>query len=396
MAEPLPPRRGEMARQFALLGLTAFGGPTAHLAFFRERFVQRLRWINEAQYANIVALCQVLPGPASSQVGLLLGYTWGGHLGAFIAWLCFTLPSAILMAAFAWSLNQWAWPPALLQGLKIAALAVVCQALWGMAHSLCPDAPRRFMAALATLALLVAPTPWAQAAVMLACGAWMVWRGPPTPSASHSNTRPTSSTWRLWWLALIVVLMGSAAWAALSGQAAAQQVAALLRVGASVFGGGHVVLPMLQAEFVAPGWVDAERFQAAYGAAQALPGPLFTFAAFLGADANAGLHGAWGAAIATVAIFLPAYLLVMACWPLWHALQRAPRVQAALAGVNAAVVGVLAATALNPMLGQSVHRPLDAALLLLAIAALVVRRSHPLAVIAACLLLRGLASELGL
>lgn len=377
----------DIARHFSILGCTAFGGPTAHLGFFRERFVQRLRWLSDEQYVAFVALCQLLPGPASSQVGLLIGYTRGGHLGALTAWLCFTLPSAVLMTLFALSLHQLHWPPAILQGLKIAALAVVAQALWGMARSLCPDAPRRVMAALSTACLLALPGVWGQALVMLVCGVIMATR------ATETATAPTHDTagphWgQGWWLALALVLAGSVLWAWLSREVWQQQTAALLRIGASVFGGGHVVLPMLHAEFVDTGWVDGNQFQAGYGAAQALPGPLFTFAAFLGASASPGLSGWSGAAVATVAIFLPSFALVMGGKPLWSALQRAPRVGAAIAGVNAAVVGVLAATWLHPMLGQSIHSATDALLALGAGWALVARRVHPLIVIAACVLLR--------
>ena len=377
----------DIAKHFGLLGCTAFGGPAAHLGFFHERFVQRLRWLSDEQYAAFVALCQLLPGPASSQVGLLIGYTRGGHLGALTAWLCFTLPSAVLMTLFALSLHELHWPPAALQGLKIAALAVVAQALWGMARSLCPDNPRRVMATLSTACLLTLPGVWSQALVMLLGGLAMAVL---KRNAVHATTTAKAhSGWgQGWWLALALGVAGSALWAWLSPEVWHQQTAALLRIGASVFGGGHVVLPMLHAEFVDTGWVDGERFQAAYGAAQALPGPLFTFAAFLGASASPGLQGWSGATLATVAIFLPSYALVMGGLPLWSALQRAPRVGAAIAGVNAAVVGVLAATWLHPMLGQSIHSASDALLAMAAAWALVARRVHPLIVIAACVLLR--------
>lgn len=387
----------ELAWHFAGLGLVAFGGPSAHLAWFRRRFVQQLRWMDEAAYAELVALCQFLPGPASSQVGMAIGHRRAGHLGAAVAWLSFTLPSALMLAAFGLGVSHIsATAGPWLQGLKLAALAIVAHALWGMTQALCPDRMRRVLALLSTACLLALPHASAQVAIMLLCGAAFAWWSRldvPSPDTEPHHEAP-AGWWRglRWWLALALLVVGAALWAQASGDAISAQIATLLRVGATVFGGGHVVLPLLHSSFVDSGWMDAALFQAGYGAAQAVPGPLFTFAAFLGAASDVGLSGWGGALIATVAIFVPAYALLMGGLQLWQQLKQAPRVLAALAGVNAAVVGVLAATWLHPMLSQSIHHAVDAIIGAAAALALLRWGAKPLWVIAACVIARGVWS----
>lgn len=387
----------ELAWHFAGLGLVAFGGPSAHLAWFRQRFVQQLRWLDEATYAELVALCQLLPGPASSQVGMAIGYRRAGHLGAAIAWLSFTLPSALMLAAFGLGVSQIsAAADPWLQGLKLAALAIVAHVLWGMAQALCPDRMRRVLALLSTACLLALPHASAQVAVMLLCGVAFTWWTRLEAPSPHTTSRSEAPEgwWRglRWWLALALLILGTALWAQSNGDVISAQIATLLRVGATVFGGGHVVLPLLHSSFVDTGWVDATLFQAGYGAAQAVPGPLFTFAAFLGAASEVGLHGWGGALVATLAIFAPAYALLMGGLHLWQQLKQAPRLLAAVAGVNAAVVGVLAATWLHPMLSQSIHHAVDAVIGAAAALALLRWGAKPLWVIAACVIARGVWS----
>lgn len=337
---------------FLRLGLTAFGGPVAHLAFFRSEFVHKRGWLDDAAYADLVALCQFLPGPASSQVGLALGLARAGYAGAAAAWAGFTLPSALLLIACALGLAHWGGLSAgLLAGLKIVALAVVAQALWGMAQSLCPDWRRRLLALGAAALALTLPGTWGQLLV-LATGALVGLAGlsAPVPTAAAGLHCPIPARQGLFWLllcaALLLALPLLAQYQPAQGWAL---VAAFFRTGALVFGGGHVALPLLDGAVVASGWLDAPTFLAGYGAAQAVPGPLFTFAAFLGS----AIAAPQGAAMATLygllallAIFAPAFLLVAGALPFWQNLRSQPRVRTALAGINAAVVGMLLATLL--------------------------------------------------
>lgn len=362
------------------LGLTSFGGPVAHLGYFREEYVVRRRWLPEPAYADLVALCQFLPGPASSQVGIAVGILRAGLPGGLAAWLGFTLPSALLLVAFAHGvrgldLGAAGW----LHGLKVVAVAVVAQAVWGMARTLCPDRPRATLAVLGALAALLVPTAAGQVGVIAAAGlaGWGLLR-PPPPGESGAIRVPFGPAPAVGALALFFVLLaGAPVLRHLAPGPALAVFDSFYRTGSLVFGGGHVVLPLLQAEVVPPGWVSSEQFVAGYGAAQAVPGPLFTFAAYLGA-AMAPRPGGWaGAALALGAIFLPAFLLVVGTLPFWDRLRRRRAFQAALLGINAAVVGLLLAALYHPVWTSAVRGPADFALALGAFALLMVWRLPP-------------------
>jgi chromate transporter len=372
---------------FLRLGLTSFGGPVAHLGYFREALVVRRRWLSERNYADLVALCQFLPGPASSQVGMALGLARAGYPGALAAWLGFTLPSAVALILFALGLAHWgdAVPAGLLHGLKVVAVAVVAQAVWGMARSLCPDVPRTSLMAVAACAVLWWSSAWAQVLVLALAALVGLWTLAPGQAAVHEPLPiPVGRRAGMAWLALFVALLLGLPWAVAVFPHATLAVAdAFYRAGSLVFGGGHVVLPLLQAELVPTGWVDQDTFLAGYGAAQAVPGPLFTFAAFLGASLQMGPQGVWGALVCLLAIFAPSFLLVAGALPFWEGLRAHPRMQAALAGVNAAVVGLLVAALYQPVWTSAVHTPQDFALALLAGVALMAWKLPPWLVVAA-------------
>ena len=373
---------------FLRLGLTSFGGPVAHLGYFREELVVRRRWLSERNYADLVALCQFLPGPASSQVGMALGLARAGYPGALAAWLGFTLPSAVALILFALGLAHWgdAVPAGLLHGLKVVAVAVVAQAVWGMARSLCPDAPRTSLMAVAACAVLWWSSAWAQVLVLALAALVGLWTLAPGQAAAHEPLPiPVGRRAGMAWLALFVALLLGLPWAVAVFPHATLAVAdAFYRAGSLVFGGGHVVLPLLQAELVPTGWVDQDTFLAGYGAAQAVPGPLFTFAAFLGASLQMGPQGVWGALVCLLAIFAPSFLLVAGALPFWEGLRAHPRMRAALAGVNAAVVGLLVAALYQPVWTSAIHTPQDVALALLAGVALMAWKLPPWLVVAAC------------
>lgn len=366
---------------FLRLGLTSFGGPIAHLGYFREEFVTRRRWLSERSYADLVALCQFLPGPASSQVGMALGLSRAGYAGVLAAWAGFTLPSAIALVLFASGLAAYgeAVPAGLLGGLKIVAVAVVAQAVWGMARTLCTDVPRVTIMAISTGFALLMPSTWGQVGVIVLAGvaglSFLSFQ-----RAEHHDPLPIAVGHRasLGWITLFVLLLlGLPALASLIPSQFLAVVDAFFRAGSLVFGGGHVVLPLLQAEVVPPGWVDNESFLAGYGAAQAVPGPLFTFAAFLGASMSQPPTGWMGAAACLLAIFVPSFLLVAAALPYWERLRRNPRMQAALGGINAGVVGLLLAALYDPVWTSAIHGPRDFGLALLAFVALVSWRLPP-------------------
>lgn len=371
----------EVLAVFTRLGLTSFGGPIAHLGYFREEIVRRRGWVDEATYADLVALCQFLPGPASSQVGIALGTARAGVLGGVIAWLGFTLPSALALTAFALGVGGLglAGESGWLHGLKVVAVAVVAQAVWGMAKSLTPDAPRGTLAILAAILLLVWPTAPAQIAAIV-IGGLVGWRWL-RADAPEARPGPTISVPRGLSLAGIVLLVsglvGLPALAAATGSHAVALFDAFFRAGSLVFGGGHVVLPLLEQSVVAPGWVSRDQFIAGYGAAQAVPGPLFTFAAYLGAIGGPAPSGAAGAALALAGIFLPSFLLVWAALPLWGRLRSAGWAQATLRGVNAAVVGLLLAALYDPVITSAIAGPVDVALALAAFAALHIWKAPP-------------------
>jgi chromate transporter len=367
-----PPARGSVGEVFAAflkLGVMSFGGPIAHLGYYREELVIRRRWLDEAGYADLVALCQFLPGPASSQVGFSLGVLRGnGILGGLAAWLAFTLPSAILMFTFASVAGRFTGPLALgfLHGLKLVAVAVVAQAIWGMTRSLTPDRPRAGIALAALAVVVMFPGSLAQvAAIVLGAlaGLWLC-RAEVAPVSGGLNF-PVSRRAGGIALAIFAALLVATPFAvAASGSPGLAMFDAFYRSGALVFGGGHVVLPLLQAEVVTPGWVSNETFLAGYGLAQAVPGPLFTFAAYLGAVMSTPPNGLAGAAIALFALLLPGMLLVYGMLPFWDSFRTRPSAQAAMRGTNAAVVGILGAALYNPVWTSAVLTPRDFALAL--------------------------------
>ncbi len=378
---------------FLRLGLTSFGGPVAHLGYFREEFVARRQWLSERDYADLVALCQFLPGPASSQVGMALGLGRGGYAGALAAWLGFTLPSAVLLILFALGITHYGdvLPAGALHGLKVVAVAVVAQAVWGMARHLCSDVPRVSIMVAAACAVLLFSSTWTQVGVIICAGIIGFWlfNIAAFNSASDSAVQsvPAQHHRRIgaFWLSIFAVLIIALP---LIVQAFPSHTLAVIdafyRAGALVFGGGHVVLPLLQAEVVPPGWVNGDTFLAGYGAAQAVPGPLFTFAAFLGASMQGFSSGWLGGFIAVVAIFLPSFLLIAGALPYWDTWRRNYRVQAALTGVNAGVVGLLLAALYDPVWTSAIYSVQDFALALVALVALMFWKFPPWLVVIAC------------
>ena len=357
------------------LGVTSFGGPIAHLGYFREEYVRRRKWLDEDAYADLVALCQFLPGPTSSQVGIAIGILRAGLPGALAAWLGFTLPSAIALVAFAFGLQRLGVTDAgWLHGLKIAAVAVVANAVWGMARSLAPDRERATIALLAAVVVLAWPGAPGQILVIVIAGL-IGWRFLAGSQAEQRVPLPTRIRRRTAIASLTVFIVLLGALPVLRQVISSQAFVvfdSFFRVGALVFGGGHVVLPLLQAEVVPPGWVTNEEFVAGYGAAQAVPGPLFTFAAYLGAMMHRPPNGIPGAALALVAIFLPTFLMVVGALPFLSVLRTRPGFQAALRGINAAVVGLLLAALYNPVWTSAITVPVDLALALVTFALLAV------------------------
>jgi chromate transporter len=363
---------------FLRLGLTSFGGPIAHLGYYRTEFVERRRWLSEAAYADLVALCQLLPGPASSQVGFAVGLSRGGLLGGVAAWLGFTLPSAVAMVLFAQGAAALTGPlsAGMLHGLQVAAVAVVAQAVWSMAWSLCPDRPRATIAVVATLIVTAAPTAIGQIAAILAgaiAGAWLPREAPAVGAAARLSIPVPRGLAVAALVVFALLLIGLPIAAAVWAVPALAVAEAFYRAGALVFGGGHVVLPLLHASVVEPGWVSEDAFLSGYGAAQAVPGPLFTFAAYLGAI----MTGWVGAALCLVAIFLPGLLLVLGVLPFWASLGRGALMRACLRGVNAAVVGVLLGALYDPVWTKAIGGPADFALALIAFALLVIWKAPP-------------------
>ena len=363
-------RRGspwEVLAVFLRLGLTSFGGPVAHLGYFREEVVVRRMWLSEAAYADLVALCQFLPGPASSQVGIALGMRRAGLAGGLAAWLGFTTPSAAGLILFAYGVvffgdvESAGW----LNGLKTAAVAVVALAVWGMARSMCPDRPRAAMAIAATLGVLAWPTGWGQLIVIAAAGI-IGWRRLPTDTGDESTEQQFRVSRTLAVICLIlfgVLLVGIPLLQRahfIGGFSELLEIFdSFYRAGSLVFGGGHVVLPLLQELVVAPGWVTNSEFVAGYGAAQAVPGPLFTFSAYLGTSLDASITGWTGGLFALGAIFLPSFLLVVGVVPFWDRLRSWSSFGGALRGINAAVVGLLLAALYDPVWTSAIHGPYD-------------------------------------
>ena len=370
---------------FLKLGVSCFGGPIAHLGYFRNEFVIRRRWLDEAAYADLVGLCQFLPGPASSQVGISIGLMRAGYLGGLAAWTGFTLPSAIALVLFAYGAAVLGGPTGvgLLHGLKLVAVAIVAQAVWSMARTLCPDRERATIALVAALILLFISSSVAQIATIVLggiAGAWFC-RIPAQPMTGHLAV-PVSR--RVGLAALTAFFALLAGLPVLRDLGTSQPIAlfeAFYRSGALVFGGGHVVLPLLREAFVAPGWVSDDAFLVGYGAAQAIPGPLFTFAAYLGAVVRPSPHGLTGAALGLLAIFLPGVLILIGALPFWDTFRRRAGAQAVMRGVNAAVVGLLGAALYSPIWTSSVRTPGDFGLALGGFVLLTVWRAPPLLVV---------------
>ncbi len=354
------------------LGLTSFGGPVAHLGYFRDEYVRRRKWLNDEAYADLVALCQFLPGPASSQVGISIGMARGGFWGGVASWIGFTLPSAAALAAFSHAVggvdvSSAGW----LHGLLIVAVAVVAHAVWGMASKLAPDRTRRTIAVAAAIIAAVAPLASVQVLIILAAGVFG-WLALERPQSNGDDGRAPATfvvskrTGLLAWVIFFALLAALPVARQLAPSIGLGVADSFFRTGSLVFGGGHVVLPLLESEVVRPGWVSETEFLAGYGAAQAVPGPLFTFAAYLGAAI-----GGWPMSLlALIAIFAPSFLLVVGALPFWDALRRHSGFRAALNGVNAAVLGILLAALYDPIWTKAILSPADFGLALAAFALL--------------------------
>ena len=384
----------EVFLAFLKLGLTSFGGPVAHLGYFRDEFVVRRQWLDEKGYSDLVALCQFLPGPASSQVGMALGLQRAGWLGALAAWIGFTLPSAVALILFAFGVLSGAgWEASgVVHGLKVMAVAVVAQAVWGMSKSLCPDRLRGGVAMGAALMVWWLPSPFIQV-IVLVLGGLIGWRAlslPHLPAAQHQDCGVSPTTGAVLLTLCGLLLLALPAVAAWSDSDFWSAVASFYQAGALVFGGGHVVLPMLQSSVVPAGWVGNDAFLAGYGAAQAVPGPLFSFAAFLGAVMPSPLGGWVGGLALLVAIFVPSFLLVAGALPFWESLRQRDGIQRVMAGVNAAVVGILGAALYDPVWTSAIHSTADVGLALAAYGLLVFGRVSPVVVVALSVLVGSL------
>ncbi len=366
---------------FLRLGLTSFGGPVAHIGYFRDEFVVRKKWLSDNAYSEIVALCQFLPGPASSQVGLAIGLSVAGYRGALAAWLGFTMPSAIAITLFALGFNAFPYESAIaaIHGLKIVAVAVIAQAICGMAKTLCPDLIRIALMIIATLIVNFISNSLAQVGAILLCailGLYLVKLDKPLPDEtfnSQTNIKQSSKKVGALFLSLFfILLIALPSISFLYPSQTSESIASFYKAGSLVFGGGHVVLPLLQAEVVATAQLSNETFLAGYGAAQAVPGPLFTFASFLGATMYNGELGWYGSLICLLAIFLPAFLLIAGALPFWQSIRHNYCAQKALAGANAAVVGLLIAVFYNPVWNSTVNGFTDILLVLSAFTCLMV------------------------
>ena len=357
---------GEVLRVFLRLGLTSFGGPIAHLGYYHTEFVERRKWLDEKTYADLVALSQFLPGPASTKVGIAVGFFRAGYAGAFIAWAGFTMPSAIALVLFAYGVRTFgdALGGGWLHGLKVVAVAVVAQAVLGMMRSLAPDRERATIAVVAAAIVLAFPTAWGQiGAIILGCIAGVTVLRVNAP-ADHVSLplKVGRATGAVLLSMFFAILVGLPLLIAAVPNHSLELFEAFYRAGSLVFGGGHVVLPLLQASVVPPGWVSNDAFLAGYGAAQAVPGPLFTFSAYLGAVMGPQPNGWFGATLCLVAMFLPAFFLTLGALPFWDELRRRPAAQSALRGVNAAVVGLLLAALYKPVWTTGITGPYDFAL----------------------------------
>lgn len=364
----------EILKASTKLGLTSFGGPTAHLGYFREEYVVKRKWLDDKAYADLVALCQFLPGPASSQVGISIGMLRGGIFGGFLSWFGFTMPSVILLILFAMLVSNAGFDSGWIQGLKIVAVAVVAHALMGMSKSLTPDLPRTTIAIGAAAAVLLVPTAWAQIGIIVLAGiiGFALYRREKAPEAVKLALTFGRKAGIAAWAIFAVLLIGLPLLRPAIDSALYAIFDIFYRVGSIVFGGGHVVLPMLEREVV-PDWMSADLFISGYGAAQAVPGPLFTLSGYLGQLMAGGI----GAVIAVIAMFLPSFLLVIGTLPFWSVIRTKSGVQAALKGVNAAVVGILLAALYDPVFTSAIRGPVDFAIALVAFAMLVYFKLAP-------------------
>ena len=386
----------EVFLQFFVLGSTSFGGPVAHLGYFHERFVQRERWITPEAYADLVALCQLLPGPSSSQVGMGLGLIRAGWLGGLAAWIGFTLPSAVLMVLAAallmahptWIEGGW------LQGLLVAAVAVVAQAVLSLQRKLAPDRQRASVMVVAAVLVLLVPRAWAQVLVLVLGGlVGLLLLTPPgqEPSAPERLILPLQRSVAVVLLGLAVVLFMGLPWlSAIARPLVVQQLSGFVRTGSLVFGGGHVVLPLLEQALVPSGWIDLEQFLAGYGAAQAVPGPMFSFAAFLGFNLRPGLEGIAGSVLALIALYFPSFLLLGGILPFWSDLGRLRTMRRVLLGINASVVGILLAALFQPVWQAGIRSSLELSLALVAFLLLVCWRQPAWRVVLFCAVVGGL------
>jgi len=385
----MTPPRGSVREVFWVatkLGLTSFGGPIAHLGYFHEEYVRRRKWLDEQSYADLVALCQFAPGPTSSKVGFSLGLLRAGYTGGLASWAAFTLPSALALLGFAYGAAALSGPvgAGVLHGLKLVAVAIVAQAVWGMARALCPDRERASIAGAAALIVLLSASAFSQLAAILfgaVTGARLCRQSGPV----RAEEAPIKVSRRVGVAALAAffgLLLGLPLLRGLTGSQTIAMTEAFYRSGALVFGGGHVVLPLLREAVVAPGWVGDDAFLAGYGAAQAVPGPLFTFAAYLGAVMEPAPNGMPGAALGLVAIFLPGLLLHLGTLPFWETFRRRAGTQAVMRGINAAVVGLLGAALYSPIWTSAVRGPEDFAVALVGFVLLVGWKAPPVVVVA--------------
>ena len=368
------------------LGLTSFGGPIAHLGYFHDEYVRRRKWLDEHSYAELVALCQFAPGPTSSKVGFSIGILRAGYLGGLAAWAGFTLPSAVALLLFAYAASSLSGPigTGLLHGLKLVAVAIVAQAVWGMARTLCPDRERASIAAVAALIVLLSTSSFSQLVAILfgaIAGAWLC-RHTGVIRAEHAPIKVSHRVGMAALIAFFGLLFGLPLLRTLTGSQTVAVMDAFYRSGALVFGGGHVVLPLRREAVAAPGWVSDDACLAGYGAAQAVPGPLFTFATYLGKVMGPAPNGLRGAALGLVTIFLPGLLLHLGTLPFWESFRRRAATQAVMRGINAAVVGLLVAALYSPIWTSAVQRPQDFAVTLVGFILLVAWKAPPVIVVA--------------
>jgi chromate transporter len=379
----------EVFGAFLKLGLTSFGGPIAHLSYFHRELVERRKWLKESDYAQLLGLCQFLPGPASSQLGFGIGMLRAGWGGAIAAFTAFTLPSALILFAFALIFPLLSGPigTAAIHGLKLVALAVVAEGVLRMARRLCPDLPRAGIAVFAVIMILLTGQAWVQLVVVLigAAAGFVLCRGIEAVSVSGLNLRYGPLLGAVLLILFLLLLFGLPL-ASRGSEGLVSVLDAFYRAGALVFGGGHVVLPLLEDTVVTPGWISQSEFLAGYGAAQAVPGPMFTLASYLGASLPGSQGGVVGASVALCAIFLPGFLLLAGVLPMWQAIVSRPFTARAVAGLNAAVVGFLGAALYDPVWTSAVRDWVDVAIAVVGFALLMTRRVSPIIVVIWCVL----------